>query len=298
MSQLPAAESSPSAARDSCERPDDAARAPRRSAFALPVHQLRRALADPRRLARLHYSSVVASLRSIVEPDDATFVCEEFGVDAATFRRLEADLLADVAFARCIERQWAGRRGTSIRLFGDDGAADHERGLRLLYYVTRLLRPAIAVETGVFDGFTSAVILKALRDGGAGRLCSIDLPARAAIPASTDKMRFDRLPDSLDPGWLVPDDLRARWTLRLGSSEALLPGWLAELGTIDLFFHDSLHTAANMLREFTLAWAALAPNGVLASDDVFWSTAFRRFGRRVGRRGRIMRGMGFLRKER
>src|SRR5215831_18779359 len=101
MSQLPAAESSLSATRDSCERPDDAARASRRSAFALPVHQLRRALADPRRLARLHYSSVVASLRSIVEPDDATFVCEEFGADAATFRRLEADLLKDVAFARC-----------------------------------------------------------------------------------------------------------------------------------------------------------------------------------------------------
>src|SRR4029078_12987181 len=94
----------------------------------------------------------------------------------------------------------------------DVSAADHERSSRLLYYCVRLRRPAVVVETGVFDGFSSAFILKALADNHHGRLCSIDVPARAPIAASTDKMPFATLPDGADPGWLAPDVARARWT--------------------------------------------------------------------------------------
>ena len=148
----------------------------------------------------------------------------------------------------------------------------------------------------MFDGFSSAFILKGLRDNRRGRLCSVDLPARTPARSSTDKMVFDALPAGADPGWLVPDALRARWTLRLGASAHVLAPWLAELGTIDIFFHDSLHTAANMLWEYSTAWEALAGGGLLLSDDVFWSTAFWRFRRRVGGYGRVVRGMGFLRK--
>src|SRR5262249_34042922 len=152
----------------------------------------------------------------------------------------------------------------------------HDRPPRLLYYCTRLARPEVVVETGVFDGFSSAFILKALRDNGGGRLCSVDLPARTPVQASTDKMAFDVLPPGAEPGWIVPDALRARWQVRLGPSRALLEPWLAELETIDLFFHDSEHTDANMTWEYGAAWPRLAPGGLLVSDDVFWSPAFRR----------------------
>lgn len=264
------------------------------AAFDLPRHQIHRALREPTRLRRLHYSSVLASLRSIIEPDDCRLLCACFGIDATTFRALETDLLEDAEFIRVIEGRYQERRGTRIRLLGVVGAEDYERCHRLLYYCTRLQRPAVVVETGVFDGFSSAFILKGLRDNGRGRLCSVDLPARTPARASTDKMAFTELPAGADPGWLVPDALRARWTLRLGASEHVLGPWLAELGTIDIFFHDSLHTAANMLREYSTAWPALVAGGLLLSDDVFWSTAFWRFRRRVGGDGRVARGMGML----
>src|SRR5690606_25599161 len=122
---------------------------------------------------------------------------------------------------------------------------------------TRALRPRVVVETGVFDGFSTAFILKALRDNRRGELYSIDLPARAAVPASTDRMVLDTLPSGHDPGWIIPDELRRRWSLRCGTSAALLCDWLAELGQIDMFFHDSQHTRDNMMWEFDTAWRAL-----------------------------------------
>jgi predicted O-methyltransferase YrrM len=269
---------------------------PRRVDAGLAWHQLRRAIREPRRLARLHYSTVLATVRSLVEPDERRFVCHWFGTDMATVRGLEVDLLGDAAFIAALEGRHRTVRGQPIRLLGRDGAGDHDRCPRVLYLATRLLRPEVVVETGVFDGFSSAFLLKALRDNGRGRLCSVDLPARTPARASTDRMAFDALPPDADPGWIVPDDLRARWTLRLGTSHDLLAPWLAELGRIDLFFHDSLHTGANMWSEYAAAWPALRSGGLLLSDDVFWSSAFWRFARAAGVRGRILRGMGFLRK--
>ena len=40
----------------------------------------------------------------------------------------------------------------------------------------------------------------------------------------------------------VPAELRTRWTYVRGSSRRLLPAVLADLGQIQLFLHDGLHT--------------------------------------------------------
>src|SRR4029453_12641076 len=129
-----------------------------REGLALSLYQLRRAMREPRRLRRLHYSVVLAGLRALVEPGERDFVCQFFGIDAEAFRRLEADLLGDVRFARGIESRHRDVRGSAIRLFGPTAAEDHDRTHRLLYYCTRLARPRIIVETGVFDGFSSALV--------------------------------------------------------------------------------------------------------------------------------------------
>lgn len=46
---------------------------------------------------------------------------------------------------------------------------------------------------------------------------------------------------------------------------------------IDLFHHDSLHTYEQMKFEYDTVYDHLLPNGVLASHDVFMTTAFREF---------------------
>jgi hypothetical protein len=62
-----------------------------------------------------------------------------------------------------------------------------------------------------------------------------------------------------------------------GSSRRFLPGVLAELGQIQLFLHDGLHTHGNMLFEFEAAWRHLAPGGLLISDDIDSNGAFGHF---------------------
>jgi predicted O-methyltransferase YrrM len=262
----------------------------------LPLHRVRRALAEPRRLSRLHYSSVLATLHALVERDAGAVLRAHFAVDAWMLRGFEADLTGDTDFRRQIEKRHGAVRGRAIRLFGASAAEDRDPACRLLYYVTRALRPRVVVETGVFDGFSTAFILKALRDNRRGDLYSIDLPARAAVAASTDKMVFDALPPGHEAGWIIPDELRGRWSLRCGTSAALLRDWLAELGPIDMFFHDSLHTRDNMMWEFDTAWRALSPRGALVSDDVFWNRAFWAFTTSRGVQRSVSQGVGIARK--
>jgi len=77
-----------------------------------------------------------------------------------------------------------------------------------------------------------------------------------------------------------------------------LPPLLDDLGRIDVFFHDSLHTREHMLFEFERAWAHLKPGGVLVSDDVALRghDALPSFAHSVGRPFRTFGNLGFVRK--
>jgi len=165
---------------------------------------------------------------------------------------------------------------------GDDlaatRAAEHsessEEGKKLLYVAARAVNPSLAVETGPFNGASSTFLLQALEDnGGRGRLASFDLPD------AQDALGFP-IPEGSEPAWLVPDRLRSRFELVLGDTRRTLRPKLRQLGTVELFFHDSLHTTRHMLFEFRAAWQHLTPGGLLLSDDVFWNPAFWAFTRR------------------
>jgi hypothetical protein len=52
-----------------------------------------------------------------------------------------------------------------------------------------------------------------------------------------------------------------------------LPGLLALVGPIDLFIHDSKHSADNM----RLAWSALRRGGAIVVDDIDASDGFHLF---------------------
>jgi predicted O-methyltransferase YrrM len=138
------------------------------------------------------------------------------------------------------------------------------------YCLVRHLRPERVVETGVGHGVTTRFILEALERNGTGRLWSIDLP-----PLIERRLRTD-------VGIAVPDRLRGRWTFIRGSSRQRLRPLLVKLGTIDLFVHDSMHTARNLQFELSQAWPALTPGGVAIADDIDFNRAFGTFALRAG----------------
>jgi hypothetical protein len=135
---------------------------------------------------------------------------------------------------------------------------------RAVWCLTNHLKPQVVVETGVARGITTSFILRGLKRNGHGHLWSIDLPP-------------------LQHHWreqaaeAVTADVRAHWTLFYGSSRRRLRPLLRELRLIDMFVHDSLHTERNMHFEFSAAWRALRPGGVLIADDVQRNAALARF---------------------
>ena len=165
-----------------------------------------------------------------------------------------------------------------------------------LYMVVRCAKPKVFIETGVFDGLSSSVILQALHDNDIGYLVSIDLPATETIKGSTDGMTNTSLPPGASPGWVVPEYLRQRYRLLLGDSHDLLPELFREYPSVDIFFHDSLHTFNHQYFEYTTAWPHLVDGGLLLSDDIFWNAAFDQFCREKGKRYIHVEGFGAIRK--
>lgn len=131
------------------------------------------------------------------------------------------------------------------------------RDCKTLHALVCAFEPVICVETGTAAGVSAAVILRNLTRRAVGRLYSIDVAG----------------PRSAQYGALIPPDLRGRWELRLQDETPLLE----ELGTIDLFLHDSRHTYRHMRWEYELAWPHIRAGGCLASHDVITTAAFEEF---------------------
>jgi hypothetical protein len=180
------------------------------------------------------------------------------------------------------------------------GAIGYTEGV-YLYAVLREVRPRVAVETGVANGFSTAFSLLALQANGDGHLHSVDLPREVGRDYEPGTFHEGEgragIPPGSEPGWLIPRELKERWTLILGRTQEELPPLLERLGTIDSFMHDSEHSFECMWFEFNVAWPALRTGGLLLSDDVNTTEAFPRFAAEQNRRPvRLARGMALLRK--
>ena len=132
-----------------------------------------------------------------------------------------------------------------------------------LYLIIRSLKPDTVVETGVASGESSTFMLQAMEDNKKGKLFSIDLP-----PSVDQNQRKIIFPKDKSSGWIIPENLKDRWELHEGDSADLLLPLLQKLGTIDGFFHDSLHTYDHMMFEYKTSWDFMRNGGILFSDDV------------------------------
>ena len=99
--------------------------------------------------------------------------------------------------------------------------------------------------------------------------------ARAICGALTCRRSILRLHSEI--GVAVSEGLRPRWSYVQGTARERLPGLLSQLGMIDLFVHDSLHTGRNQQFELDSAWRSLRPGGAAVVDDIDHSLAFRTF---------------------
>ena len=135
---------------------------------------------------------------------------------------------------------------------------------RALYAITRLLRPAVAVETGVGSGVSTTFLLSALRSGV---LHSIDLG-----------VKYGEEDEEYPVGFLVPEKLRRKWHFHKGNANVLLEPLLEDIGTIQLFYHDSLHTYRHVYFELECAWKHME-RGVLLVDNYEFTGAPKQFAR-------------------
>jgi predicted O-methyltransferase YrrM len=140
----------------------------------------------------------------------------------------------------------------------------------MLYYLIRLEKPQLIMETGVWTGKTSWTILKALADNGSGRLVSIDLGVKTSC---TSKLPVKEI------GGFVPQNLRKYWTLEIGDAGKLFPALLEKHGPIDMFYHDSDHSYEHMMFEYSTAFQHIKNNGIIGSDDINLNNAWSEFGR-------------------
>jgi hypothetical protein len=187
------------------------------------------------------------------------FLARALGVDLAQVSRLALELREDEGLRADLTGRLAGRR---------DRKPTPLYGRRVGWYVlVRVRRPRLVVEAGVHDGLGSAVLLRAMQrnaaEGFPGQLVGIDVN-----PAS---------------GWLVGDELRAGYDLRVDDSHRVLERGLGDQA-IDLFIHDSNHSYAHELREYELVLPRLSERGVLLSDNAHIYPVLKEFAARAARR--------------
>ncbi len=136
--------------------------------------------------------------------------------------------------------------------FGKD--FDCEVGLASFLYAFILSsKPKIIIETGVANGITTNIILRALEETG-GTLHSFDVDPRTQnVYKGTGNWNFHLLE---------------------GNFERDLEDQVTQVGKVDLWIHDSNHGYQWQAFEYNLAIAALNPDGLIVSDDIDSSTAW------------------------
>ena len=206
-----------------------------------------------------------------------TRLAEVLGVEESELRGYQQELdefpaLYDTYGERYRQLQNAGLVGGTTSLMD----------ARTLYVTCRAIRPDIVIETGCRYGSFDAHICAALQKNGTGTLHSIDVPGG---------------PERFEYGHLIPDEFREHWELHIGDSMEILPDLFEAYDSIDIFLHDSKHTADFMTREYELGYPNLRQNGILASHDIYLNRAFQTFSERKNMEWCTVGNVGVARKD-
>jgi len=183
------------------------------------------------------------------------FVSAVTGASIRQVRAWMAELEHDDALLSHLRRRLASnpRRGVNAR--------EPHWGRRLGWYaIVRAAQPETVVETGTALGLGSCVLAAAVLRNGHGRVTTIDVEPEA--------------------GYFIGGQWGSVIDRRVGSSVELL----ADVGPVDLFLHDSLHTYDYEASELAAVEPNLSADAVVLSDNAHHSAALSDWAERTGRR--------------
>lgn len=169
------------------------------------------------------------------------FISTITGTPVATVAQYANEIIDDKDFLLRVDAKLsaAGRRREFDR--------DISLGRRVGWYViVRILGPEVVVETGTEKGLGSVVIAEALLRNGHGRLYTLDIEASSGLIFRGEE-RYDKVIEH-----------------RIGDSVTLLKELDA---TVDIFLHDSDHSAEHERREFEAVQPLLTERSVVLSDN-------------------------------
>jgi predicted O-methyltransferase YrrM len=181
-----------------------------------------------------------------------------FRVPLEDVERYFSEVLNDAELAAFLERQV---QGSPERYFAD---VPIRYGRRIGWYaMVRLLRPQVVVESGIDRGVGTCVLASAMlrnrREGSSGTVVAMDVSPRAGAflaPPYSDVVRVQR-----------------------GDSLPLLEA----LGQdVDLFIHDSDHSAVHERAEYEIVRPRLSKGGILVTDNAELTDTLFEFARAQG----------------
>ena len=129
-------------------------------------------------------------------------------------------------------------------------------GVRICYFLVRLLKPNVVLETGVAIGNSSRAILSGLQRNRKGNLYSSDLPY---LSQNYAKKYI---------GIIVEQKLRYRWNLYIGQDAENLNFIKSKLKKIDFLHYDSDKSYHGRKAAIEMIEKNLSSNYVLVMDDI------------------------------
>lgn len=145
---------------------------------------------------------------------------------------------------------------SSIYTYPPEFALEYNSCL-LLYGVARIIKPAIVLECGVANGYSTFFLINALMRNGYGKLHSVDI--------------------NTNVGSLLTESEKKDWVLKILDTKnprSDFKNFIRSLKCIDLYLHDSDHRYTWQMFEYSQVLSKLDPAGIFISDDVDTSYAF------------------------
>lgn len=142
--------------------------------------------------------------------------------------------------------------------------------VEFIFTVVRKFKPVHLVETGVAYGWSTLAMLLGTLETESARVISTDMP-------------YPKMGNEPYVGYVIPENLRERWTLIRKPDVLAVPLAIKYFGgEIDFLHYDSDKSYTGRMFSYPRLWKALRNGGIFISDDIQDNIAFKEFSENIG----------------